>query len=56
MSSRCKSVLSVLSVHSTREVLWDVMRTRHEWLGIFMASVQDYLSENFSGEAKLVSN
>ena len=30
MSSRCKSVLNVASVHSAREVLWDVMRTRHD--------------------------
>ena len=50
VSSRCKSVTSVLSVHSTREVLWDAMRTHHDWLGIFTALVQDYLSENFSQE------
>ena len=50
MSSRCKSVMSVLNVHSTCEVLWDVMQTRHDWLGIFTALVQDYLSENFSRE------
>ena len=47
MSSRCESVESV---HLVREVLWDAMRTRHDWLGIFLALVQDYLSENFSWE------
>ena len=47
MSSRCKSVMSV---HAAREVLWDAMRTRHHWLGIFTALVQDYLSVNFSRE------
>ena len=53
MSSRCESVESVMSVesvHLVREVLWDAMRTRHDWLGIFTALVQDYLSENFSRE------
>ena len=50
MSLRCKSVMSVLSVHSAREVLWDAMQTRHNWLGIFTALVQDYLTENFSWE------
>ena len=59
MPSRCESVESV---HFAREVLWDAMRTRHDWLGIFTALVQDYLCENFSGnfpfngQAKLVSN
>ena len=47
MSSRCESVESV---HLVREVLWDAMRPRHDWLGIFTALVQDYLSENFSRE------
>ena len=47
MSSRCESVEGV---HLVREVLWDAMRTRHDWLGIFAAVVQDYLSENFSWE------
>ena len=50
MSSRCKSVMSVLSVHSAREVFWDAMQTRYNWLGIFTALVQDYLTENFSRE------
>ena len=43
MSSRCKSVIIVLSVHSAREVLWDAMRTRHDWLGIFTTLVQELL-------------
>ena len=42
--------MSVESVHLAREVLWDAMRMRHDWLGIFTALVQDYLSENFSRE------
>ena len=49
LSSRCESVESVMSVesvHLVREVLWDAMGTRHDWLGIFTALVQDYLSEN----------
>ena len=50
MSSHCKSVMSV---HLAREVLWDAMWTRHDWLGIFTALVQDYLSENFSRELLL---
>ena len=50
MSLRCKSVLSVESVHSAHEVLWDAMWVQHDWLGIFTALVQDYLSENFSWE------
>ena len=50
MSSRCKSVMSVLSVHLTHKVLWDAMRMQHDWLGIFTGLVQDYLSENFSRE------
>ena len=47
MSSRCESVESVHLVH---EVLWDAMQMQHDWLGIFTALVQDYLSENFSRE------
>ena len=56
MPSRCESfdsvasVESVESVHLARKVLWDAIRTRHDWLGIFTALVQDYLSENFSQE------
>ena len=50
MPSCCESVESVESVHLAREVLWNAMRTRHDWLGIFTALVQDYLSENFSRE------
>ena len=42
MLSRCESVLSV---HLAREVLWDVIRTRHTF---HPALVQDYLSENYS--------
>ena len=52
MSPRYKSVMSVMSVESVqlaREVLWDAMRMRHDWLGIFTALVQDYLSETSPG-------
>ena len=41
MSSRCESVESVESVHLVREVLWDAMRTRHDWLGIFFLFFQN---------------
>ena len=44
MSSRFDSVESVERVHLVREILWYAMRTRHDWLGIFTALVQDYLS------------
>ena len=60
MSSRCESV----RVSTRREVLWQVMRTRHTGLVYinfysFGAKLLDrYLSEHFSFNAvtKLVSN
>ena len=62
MSSRCESVERVRV--SIRFARFSGMPcgTRHDWLGIFTALVQDYLSENFSrefpfsGQAKRVSS